>query len=490
MIRRLRVLVGIVLVLWLALFVQLNLVQLGRGEELRAHPLNSRDVERDFTRARGPIVTVDGEIIARTVEVEGDLERLRVYPDGPLYAHVTGYLSFAYGATGLERAFNDELAGATAAQRLGSLQAVLSTEARLGTVISTVDSRLQRAARDALGDRRGSVVAIDPTDGAIRALWSTPTFDPNELSSHDLAAVDAARRRLLDDPANPLRSRAYAETFFPGSTFKIVTTAAALASGDVTPTTPRFAPTDAYVPPLTDRPIRNFGGSVCGGDLTEALRVSCNTTFAELGVTLGAEALGDAASAFGFGADPPLGFAEVEASTFPAPEVFDQATPLLAQAAIGQFDVRATPLQMALVAAAVANDGVIAEPRLVADVTTVDGSLDAGGPAVWRQATGTVISANLREMMRVVATEGTARGLLPEGVTGGGKTGTAQLGDGTEDTHAWIVGFAPFEAPRLAVAVLVEAVPGSGQQTGGETAAPIARQVLTVARDLGYLDPG
>ncbi|MEM9611180.1 MAG: penicillin-binding transpeptidase domain-containing protein [Actinomycetota bacterium] len=489
MIPRIRVLVAVVLVLYGVLFVQLNLTQLARGGELREHPLNTRDLEQDFTGDRGPIVTVDGQVIAVSEEVEGPLERLRIYPDGELYAAVTGYLSLNFGADGLERVWNDELAGDTTRQQLGSLSAVFDTDPRVATVVSTIDSRLQTAARDALGDRRGSVVVLDPATGDVLAMWSFPSYDPNELSSHDLPAVREARERLIADDDDPLRVRAYRETFFPGSTFKIITATAALESGLATTTEPVFEPAAEYVPPLTSRPIRNFGGSTCGGDLVEIFRVSCNTAFAELGVEIGAEQLHSTAEDTGFNDAPPLDLPDPEPSQFPEPSVFEQNTPLLAQAAIGQFDVRATPLQMALVAAGVANRGVVPVPRVVTEVFTDDAVLEDPEPAVWQRAMSATTAATVRDLMATVATEGTAAGLLPPGITGGAKTGTAQLSSETEDTNAWIVGFAPLEAPRLAFAVVVEGGGGTGQQTGGGTAAPIATAVLEAAITAGYLTP-
>lgn len=489
MTRRIRILISVVLVLYGALFVQLNVTQLARGDELREHPLNTRDLEQDFTGERGPIVTIDGQLVAVTEEVDGPLERLRVYPDGELYAPISGYLSLNFGADGIERVWNDELAGDTTRQQLGSLSAIFDTEPRVATVTTSVDSRLQIAARDALGDRRGSVVVLDVTTGEIVAMWSFPSYDPNELSSHDLPAVRAARERLIADDDDPLRVRAYRETFFPGSTFKVVTATAALESGTATTTEPVFEVTAQYVPPQTSRPIRNFGGSTCGGDLVEVFRVSCNTAFAELGVLIGADQLALSAEDTGFNAAPPLDLPDPEPSRFPEPEVFEQNTPLLAQAAIGQFDVRATPLQMALVAAGVANRGVVPVPRVVTEVRTDDAVLEDPEPAVWRRAMSATTAATLREMMAIVATEGTARGVLPDGVTGGAKTGTAQLSADTEDTNAWIVGFAPLEEPRLAFAVVVEGAEGTGQQTGGGVAAPIANTVLSAAAAAGYLGP-
>ncbi len=482
MIVRLRRFAVVVIVLYAALFVQLNVVQLARGEEYRESPLNTRPVVRAFTQPRGPILTAEGEVMAETVEVDDELERLRSYPAADLYAHVTGFLSLNFGASGLERVRNEELAGQTFAQRITGLGDLFSDEVRTATVTTTIRADVQRAARDALGGRRGSVVALDPRTGAVLALWSFPSYDPNRLSSHDLDAVAAARAELLDDDQRPLLARSYQEIFFPGSTFKVVTAAAALESATATPSEPVFAVTDAYVPPQTTRPIRNFGGSTCGGDLVEALRVSCNTAFAELGVLIGAPALVDRAEAVGFNSVPPFDLPGAVASNMPPASAFDDAVPLLAQSAIGQFEVQATPLQMALTAAAVARDGTVPRPYVVAEVESTDGTiLDRGDPSVWRRAFSPTTAATLRELMAVVATDGTARRMLPEGVTGGGKTGTAQLASGDDATHAWIVGFAPLEAPEVAVAVIVEGRPGEPEATGGEDAAPVAAAVITAA---------
>jgi penicillin-binding protein A len=487
-IRRIRIFGAVVIVLYLALFVQLNLLQVARGEELRTHPLNTRPIVRAFTEERGPIVTADGEIMAETVEVADDLERLRVYPQDDLYAHVTGFLSLNFGATGLERVYNAELAGDTFRQRVTGLGDLLNDEVRVATVHTTIDSTVQAAAREALGERRGSVVAIDLRDGSVLGLFTYPSYDPNELSSHDLTAVTSARQRLLGDADQPLLEKTFRELFSPGSSFKVVTAGAALDSGEATTAEPVFPVTDEYLPPQTSRPIRNFGGSSCGGDLVEIMRVSCNTAFAQLGVDLGAETMVSGAEAAGFNSVPPFDLEGAVASRFPLVEAFDQNIPLLAQASIGQFDVRATPLQMALLAAAVGNEGGVPRPHVVDQVVSSDGTVledpDAG---LWRRAFSSATAASLKQMMIVTAQSGTAVNMLPEGVTGGGKTGTAQLSQNLEATNAWIIGFAPAEEPRVAIAVILEGIPGDPQQTGGSVAAPVARQVLAAA--LAATDP-
>jgi penicillin-binding protein A len=467
----------IIIVLYVLLFLQLNNVQLRQAAEYRRDPQNTREIEQAFTRPRGPIMTADGQVIAESVEVDGDLEMLRVYPSGDLYAHTGGFFSLNFGASGLEQRYNAELSGTTIRQQITSLDSLFSDVPTIGTVITTLDADIQLAARSALGGQRGSVVVINPSTGEILALYSNPTFDPNDLSSHDLGSVLAARTALTNDPDKPLLARAYREIFEPGSTFKSVTASAGVQSGQVSAEEPVYPVTDSYTPPLTSRPIQNFGGSSCGGVLQEILRVSCNTAFAQMGVDLGAEIMLDQAEAFGFNSVPPLQLEDGVASFFPDTDAFEQNTPLLAQAALGQFDVRATPLQMALVVSAIANNGIVMEPSLVSSVVDAKGTnLISYEPRQWKRALQPGNANLLREMFGVIATDGTARRLLPEGATGGGKTGTAQLGQ-SELNHAWIIGFSPLENPTVAIAVIIESTEG----TGGAVAAPVAQEILRVA---------
>ena len=470
--------------LYLVLFVQLNLIQLARSEELRTDPANTREIVREFSEPRGAIVTIDGEVLARSVAVEDDLRRLREYPDGELYGHITGFFSLNYGASGLERSFNAELAGTDRKVKLKTVSDLFVDRDRTADVIVTVRHELQRVARAALGDRRGAVVAIDPRNGEILALWSNPSFDPNRLSDHDLEAAAEARAELLADADGPLRSRTYQERYPPGSTFKTVTAAAALESGVATPLEPSFPVTAEYLPPQTTRPITNFGGASCGGNLTELLRVSCNTGFAALGVAVGPQVMSGTARAFGFDSKLPLELPDGVESVFPPADFFSDNVPLLAQSAIGQFEVAATPMQMALVAATIANDGVTMKPHIVSEVRDSDGSVvSRTEPEVWATPISRDTAAELQQMLENVVVAGTARRLQIDGVRVAGKTGTAEFGSG-ENTHAWIVAFAPVEDPRVAVAVFVQGDEETGQQTGGRVAAPIARQVLITALDL------
>jgi peptidoglycan glycosyltransferase len=467
------------LVLFGALFVQLNVIQVIRADTYNDNPNNTRAIVRDFSRPRGQIIAADGTVLARSVPSEGRFERQREYPEGELFAQVTGYFSFAAGADGVEQTYNDVLAGRTSesADGLGDL---LLGGPRTADVSLAIPTEVQRAARDALGPTRGSVVALDPRDGSILALWSFPSYDPALLSSVDIEAAQAARDRLLADEANPLLPASYRETFFPGSTFKVVTAAAGLSSGEVTVESPSYPSSSGYVPPLTDNPINNFGNSTCGGSLFTILRVSCNTAFAQMGVDLGAEVLVGQAEAFGFNDVPPLDLPEVAPSPIGDVASFIQNTPVLAMTAIGQNAVRATPLQMAMVAGGIANGGQVMVPHVMAQVRNEDGEvIERFEPEPWTRAMSSEDAVTLTEAMVGVVEDGTASRLAVPGVATAGKTGTAQLGNGL--SHAWIIGFAPAEAPRVAVAVIVEAQPGASEQTGGRVAAPIAQAVLGAA---------
>lgn len=484
--RRIRRLGTALLLAFVALFAQLNNIQVLRARALANDPRNTRRAVRDFARPRGAIVSADDVVLASSQPSGDSFRRQRVYPPetAALFAHVTGFFSFTYGTDGVERTYNDDLAGRTPALRLDRLGDVLLGRVRTANVRLTVPVSVQAAARDALGERPGAVVALDPRTGALLALYSWPTFDPNPLAAHVQAAVQAAWSRFSADPARPMLARAYRERFFPGSTFKVVTAATALATGVATPEKPVYPTLRELRLPQTDRPLRNFGGMACGGTLADALRVSCNTVFAQLGLDLGAERLVAGAAAFGFGARPPLDLPAPAASAFPPVDAFRRNLPALAQSAIGQFDVQATPLQMALVAAAVANGGVIMRPHVMAEVVDDTGVVvRRARPEPWRTATTPEVAATLRDMMVTVVERGTARSVaepLP-GVRVAAKTGTAQLGTQPPSSHAWLIAFAPAEAPTVAVAVLVQGQPGVSEVTGGRVAGPVAKAVLAAA---------
>jgi penicillin-binding protein A len=470
-------------VCYVALFLQVNRLTVFEAEALQDKPQNTRAVERDFSSPRGNIVSADGVVLAESVPSDDRFALQRTYPaeTAELFAHITGYFAFSLGSTGVEREYNGYLTGDDIGFDLDRLDDLFVDRDVVGDVILSVRSDVQQVARDELGDRAGSVVALDPRTGDIIAMWSSTTYDPNVLASHDFAAATAASEVLNADPERPTRSRAFQEREFPGSTFKIVTATGGIDRDGVTREQPEYPVTDSYQPPGGGRPIPNFGGSSCGGTLFEILQNSCNTSFAQMGVDMGGDALYETAQGFGFDRDVPLDLPGGVQSNFPEAIVDDP--PLVAQASIGQNDVQATPLQMALVAAAVANDGVIMEPHVMSEIRDDQGNeVEEYDDEPFTQAMTPETAGTLREAMISVVTDGTA-GRLDDGLDDfevGGKTGTAQLGTPEPQSHAWIIGFAgpPGETPHIAVAVLVEAQPGASEQTGGQVAAPIAAAVM------------
>ncbi|HEX2274075.1 MAG TPA: penicillin-binding protein 2, partial [Acidimicrobiales bacterium] len=460
--------------------VQLNRLQVIEADRLNDHPANTRAVVRDFARPRGVIQTADGVVVATSTPTGGEFERLRTYPEGPLFAHLTGYFSFTYGADGVERTYNDALTGRDRRLSIDRLGDLLLEKDQTANVTLTVSKRLQQVAVQALGPRKGAVVAVDPKTGAILAMADFPSYDPNPLSAHDQDAVRETWERLNADPNKPLLPRAYRERYFPGSSFKVVTAAAGLATGVATPTQPVYPTLTELRLPQTTRPLRNFGGGRCGGPLPEALRVSCNTSFAQLGLDLGGDRLAATAEAFGFNEAPPVDLPFAIPSTFPAPSEFVRDRPALARSAIGQQDVTATPLEMALVSAGIANGGVVMTPHVMAEVRDAEGRvIESFAPRPWTQAVSPGVAGTVRDMMVGVVQRGTGtRGQIP-GIPVAGKTGTAETGRDT--THVWFTAFAPANDPRIAVAVMLEDLPNVDEATGGTLAAPIAQTVMRAA---------
>jgi penicillin-binding protein A len=468
-----------------ALFIQVNRLTVVDAEELRDNPANNRAAERDFSSPRGDIVTADDVVIATSEPSNDRFELQRVYPPetAELFAHVTGYFAYELGATGVEREYNGYLTGDDIDFDLDRLGDLFVDREVTGDVILSLRKDVQQVARDQLAGREGSVVALDPRNGEIQALWSFPSYDPNALASHDFNAAEATSELLSADPNRPTRSRVYQERQPPGSTFKVVTATGGVERDGVTPDDPVYPVTDSYQPPGGGRPIPNFGGGTCGGTLFVIIQESCNTAFAQMGVDMGGDNLQEAAEGFGLNRDIPFDLPGGVQSVFPDSIVGEE--PFVAQAAIGQNEVSATPLQMALVAAAVANEGRIVEPHVMREVRDDQGNVVEEFDAdTFTTPMSTDTAALLRDAMVSVVTDGTAS-RLAEGLDGmvvGGKTGTAQFG-ATGTSHAWIIGFAgpEGEVPHVAVAVIVEAQEGVSEQTGGRVAAPIAAAVMQQA---------
>jgi peptidoglycan glycosyltransferase len=462
----------------------LTWLQVIRAETLVNHERNLRLLLREYSIERGAILSADGQTLAQSQPTQNEeLKFLRLYPHGQLFAHVTGFYSLVYGREGLERTHNKDLSGrggVLTIQDLGDL--FLGRGQKGDTLVLSIDSRLQTAASEALGNRKGAVVAIDPLNGQVLAMAAFPSFDPNPLSGHSPDEIRAAWQAHQNNPDKPMLNRASAEAYPPGSTFKVVTAAAALEAGRGVDTA--YPAGTEYQPPQTDRVIHNFGGASCGGTMADALRVSCNIYFAQLGAELSQEAFEATANGFGFGEVPPLDL-RTGPSRIPSPENL-RSPAFRAQAAIGQFDVTATPLQMALVAAGIANDGQVPVPKLVKEVRDARGVVvDQASAEVWREAISPQTSETLTQLMVSVVESGTGTGARIAGIKVAGKTGTAQTGREGDAPHAWFIAFAPADAPRIAVAVIVENGGDLGNDaTGGRLAAPIAKRVIETYREV------
>lgn len=488
--RQIRRLGFVLIICYVVLFAQLNIVQVFRADEYNEHPANTRAVQREFNRDRGLIITADDVVVAESVEVEGEtFDRERRYPEGELFGHITGYFSFLFGSSGVERSYGPELAGDTFGQQLRGWRDLFVDRSNVGDVHLTLRHDLQTLARQALGDREGAIVALDPQDGDVLAMWSNPSYDPNPLASVDLPASQQAWDGLREAPGNPMLARSFQDRFFPGSTFKVVTAGAGIGEDVVDVDDPNYPTETSWTPPLTNLAIGNFGGSSCGGTLIEVMRVSCNTAFARMGVeTIGPEGMVTGAESWGFNDSPPLDLPEVAESAFPTD--FTQDLPRLAQASIGQNDVLATPLQMALVAAAVANGGEMVTPHVVSEVTDRSGdAVTEIEPGTWLNPLDPGQNSELRDSMLAVVDDGTATMLQTSGLEVGAKTGTAQLGTDPPRQHAWMIAFAgPPGDPQVALAVV--ALDQTGDATGGAIAGPIAREMLDGIVELAGLDTG
>jgi peptidoglycan glycosyltransferase len=463
----------LVLLMFLSLFVSTTVIQYFQKPNLDADARNARTLYESFRTERGQIL-VDGQPIAYS-EPSGDLYKYqRVYPGGPLYSTVTGYFTVQPSFGGLEGDLDPYLSGASDAQFLDRINAILTGRDPQGASVElTIDPVVQQAAWDALGDRTGAVVAIDPATGAILALVSKPTYDPNVLAVHDPDAVEAAYQQLLADPSDPLIDRGIAGDLNPpGSTFKLVVASTALESGQYTADSEFPNPISIELPG-TSTSIFNSADSACGGaetvSIATALRLSCNVPMAQLAGALGDDAIRAQAEKFGFGSS-----FDIPMPSTPSvyPETQDEAETWLS--GFGQGNVRASPLQMAMVSAAIANGGTLMKPTLVESIVAPDLSiLESLQAEVYSRPLSAENAAVMSQLMVDDVANGVASGARINGVAVGGKTGTAENGDG-EPYSVWFTGFAPADSPRVAIAVVLEDSPCCGNSL----AAPIARQVM------------
>ncbi|MET0641173.1 MAG: penicillin-binding protein 2 [Jiangellaceae bacterium] len=477
-----KVAAGCMLLVFL-LLANITYVQAIRADELNSRSDNRRVLLDEYAKERGPILVGD-EPVALSVETDDEFAYLRQYPVPLVYAPATGYYSSVFGRSAVERSENDILSGdddRLFARRLVDL--VTNREQRGGTVKLTLNPAAQQAAYDALGDNKGAVVALDPRTGAILAMVSKPSYDPNPLASHSVEEQQAAWQVLQEDPEKPTLNRAIAQTLPPGSVFKIVTAAAALESGRYEPDSLIPGPAEYDLPQSTvDLP--NQSGEPCGSGpeelttLTNALRVSCNTAFAYLGNDLGDDALREQAERFGYNSEP-LTDEDLNAASSIFPAELD--APQTALAAIGQFDVRATPLQIAMVSAGIANDGTVMNPYLIEELRDPDRVkvLERTEPEELSRAVSTETAQELTAMMVEVVENGTGQNGQLDGIQVAGKTGTAQT-TAERPPYAWFTSFAPADDAQIAVAVVIEEAPDTARDdiAGGRLAAPVAKAVM------------
>ncbi|GAA0707246.1 penicillin-binding protein 2 [Streptomyces cellulosae] len=465
--------------LLVALLVNAARVQVLHAEDYETNPANRRATIVRYQQPRGDIL-VDGRPVTGSRDTGEHLRYERTYRDGPLYAPVTGFASQEYGTTLLEATEDAVLSGAAPVlQPLPLWNEFTRSRSAGGDVLTTIDPRAQRAAYEGLRGRKGAVAAVEPSTGRILALVSVPSYDPEPLSGNGRTARETWAR-LNADPDRPMLNRAVQRTYPPGSTFKVVTAAAALDAGVVKGVDRPTRSPDPYLLPGTTTRLVNGAKECRNATLRDAFVRSCNTVFAQLGVTTGVSRMRRAAESFGFNdADLRIPFPV-------APSTFDTTVDAaqLALSSIGQYNTRATPLQMAMVAAAVASGGQVREPYLVERTTRASGgTVSAAGSGAVRRAMLPATASRLRELMRGVVEDGTGGKAAIPGAVVGGKTGTAQHGLGNSGMpYAWFISWAQREdemEPRVAVAVVVEDGEGSRREiSGGGTAAPVARAVM------------
>jgi len=498
----------VLLVCFAVLFLQLTNIQVRQAAALDRNPLNQVAKPSPFFEPRGEIISSDGYVLAESRRTLDKYRYLRVYPPvtAEMFSDITGYYATAVQANpfGIEASYDQYLSQHETP--IGSLHDLLSQHAETDDVILTASERLQAVAMEALdsqteGQNGGAVIALDPRDGDILAMYSNPAYDPNLFSVHNPVAVNAlaSKYNSLPNQDNPLFNNAIEALHPPGSTFKVITTSAIYDHDPALAT--RMYPVESFYtfansgnPPKT---IHNYDYEECGGALATVLARSCDTAFSQIGNELGASSLALEAQSFGFGSIPPIDLPGAVASQFPPASAIDapSASPYLGYSAIGQYDDTASALQMALVAAAIADNGTIMAPHLVSKVVGSAGNDEfVYQPHVWRQATSAATAATVRQLMTGVTTmaDGTAyslfQGYYSSGYpTAAAKTGTAEPGGTQCGTYNWLLAMAPAgpgQTPSVVVAAMVPVLSSlacSIDPTGASVAGPVALAVLQAA---------
>jgi cell division protein FtsI/penicillin-binding protein 2 len=471
-----------VLLLVFALLIRATWVQFYDGQALADDKDNRRNAIETYADPLGNIIVGGDSITGSTRTKGGDLAYKRTYKDGSLYAAVTGYASQSYAPTQLEGIYQDLLNG-TDSRLKTVMDTVTDQRAAPGNVVTTIDPDVQKAAYDALGDKKGAAVAIDPKTGKILAVVSTPSYDPTSLTDANTAGT--AWQKLNADPDKPLTNRALRQPLPPGSTFKLVVAAAALEDGLYPNVDTKTDSPDPYTLPGTTTVLANENTSApCeNATIRTALRYSCNNVFAKMAVNLGQDKLRAMAEKFGFN-DDQLDV-PVRAYTSVYPSDMDKSSTALT--GIGQFDVTATPLQMAMVSAAIANGGKLVSPHMVSQIT------DSGGDVLenyddktdTKQIVSSTTAEQLQSAMQTVVEDGTGTNARIDGATVGGKTGTAQHGENNSQTpYAWFTSYGKSDSngKEVAVAVVVEQSDAARSEVSGNgLAAPVAKAVMEAA---------
>ena len=467
--------------LFMFLLLMGNVTYIGavQAEGLKNDPRNARAFFARYNIDRGWITANNGKVtLARTKDTGDATFRFkREYPGGKAFSHVVGYFA-PESATGIEAAAGRYLDGThpdLVVRR--AIDLVSGKPAKGANVDLTLDVQAQRVAYRLLNGtgKRGAVVALDPKTGAVLAMVSSPSYDANPLAQPNKAKVNAAWQKLNKDDNKPLINRAIEQTYPPGSTFKVVTSAMFLSEDTSRDENTVVDAPDALPLPGVVQPLRNYRGESCGGQATmlRALAISCNTPFAKIGMDLGYDRLKEQAERFGVG--KPL---EIPLYVQPSDIGPQEDKAALAQTSIGQRSNRMTPLQMAMVAAGIANNGTVMKPYLINKIVAPDGTeLEVTEPEELTEAVSPEVAAELTRMMVGVVQQGTGRAAQVPGITVAGKTGTAETGPG-QPSHAWFICFAPAEDPKVAVSVIVESGSAGSDATGGAVAAPIAREVI------------
>ncbi|MEV8399401.1 peptidoglycan D,D-transpeptidase FtsI family protein [Streptomyces niveus] len=479
--RRIAIFCGLLV---LALLVRTNWLQYVEADELNTHEKNRRVLIERYAKERGNIV-VDGKPITGSAKTKDtDFKYKRTYLDGPMWAPVTGFASQAFGATQIESIEDGILTGNDDQLFFDRTMAMFTgDEEKGGNVVTTLNGAAQKAAFEGLGKKKGAVAAIEPGTGKILALASTPSYDPSTFAGNSLDSDTPAWNKLKDDPDKPMLNRALRETYPPGSTFKVVTAAAGLEHGIVDDIDAKTDSPLPWIMPGTKTPLVNEGNIPCkDATLRNALRVSCNSVFGKLGYNVGADKMLETAKKFGFNEEQ---FVPVRANASVFPEELNDSQTALSS--IGQFDTRTTPLQMAMVVSAIANDGKLMKPYMIDQLEAPNlDVIKKTEPEEMGQPVSQEHAQMLQEMMETVVDEGTGRNAQIPDIKVGGKTGTAQHGENnSKNPYAWFISYAKGEnGSPVAVAVVVEDSDATRDDiSGGGLAAPIAKDVMKAVID-------